>query len=84
LNACPAYRRFQRMKKMKDREFFFVIGIIVILIGFYMILVKTIGVQIGDHITQISVISDGILLIIMGIAMVIVSSRKWDSEKRLK
>lgn len=69
---------------MKDREVFFVIGIIVILIGFYMILVKTIGVQFGDQITQISVISDGILLIIMGIAMVIVSSRKWDSEKRIK
>jgi ABC-type transport system involved in cytochrome c biogenesis permease component len=72
------------MKKMKDREVFFIISIIVILIGFYMILVKTIGVKLGDSLTRISVISDGIFLIIMGIAMVIVSSRKWDSEKKIK
>jgi putative Mn2+ efflux pump MntP len=72
------------MKNMKDREVFFVISIIVILIGFYMLLVKTIGVKLGDNLFQVSVISDGILLIIMGIAMVIVSSREWDSEKRKK
>jgi hypothetical protein len=42
-------------------------------------------VQLGvDNIFQISVISDGIMLVIMGIAMVIVSSREWDSEKRIK
>jgi multisubunit Na+/H+ antiporter MnhC subunit len=72
------------MKKMKDREVFFVISILVILIGFYMLLVKTIGVKLGDNLFHVSVISDGIFLIIMGIAMVIVSSREWDSEKRIK
>jgi ABC-type transport system involved in cytochrome c biogenesis permease component len=72
------------MKNMKDREAFFAISIIVILIGFYMLLVKTIGVKFGDNLFHISVISDGIFLIIMGIAMVIVSSREWDSEKRKK
>lgn len=66
---------------MKNREVFFVISIIVILTGFYMILVKTIGVKFGDRLFQVSVISDGIMLIIMGIAMVIVSSSKWDSEE---
>ncbi len=70
---------------MKNREVFFVISIIVILVGFYMLLVKTIWVQLGvDNIFQISVVSDGIMLIIMGITMVIVSSREWDSEKRKK
>ena len=49
-----------------------------------MLLVKTIGVKLGDQLFQVSVISDGIMLIMMGIAMVIVSSRKWDSEKRIK
>jgi len=73
------------MKNMKDREVFFVISILVILIGFYMLLVKTIGVKYGDNpIVHVSVISDGIFLIIIGIAMVIVSSRGWDSEKRKK
>jgi len=69
---------------MKNREVFFVISIIIILTGFYMLLVKTIGVKFGDNLFQISVISDGIMLILMGIAMVIVSSREWDSEKRIK
>jgi hypothetical protein len=42
-------------------------------------------VQLGvDNRFQVSVVSDGIMLIIMGIAMVIVSSREWDSEKRKK
>jgi len=67
---------------MKNREVFFVISIIVILIGFYMILVKTIGMQFGTNpVVQIPVVSDGIMLMIMGIAMVIVSLREWDSEK---
>gem|GEM_PF-1326354 len=70
---------------MKNREVFFVISIIVILVGFYMLFVKTIWVQLGvDNRFQVSVVSDGIMLIIMGIAMVIVSSRKWDSEKMEK
>jgi len=66
---------------MKNREVFFLISIVVILTGFYMVLIKTIGVKFGDSLFQISVVSDGIMLIIMGIAMVIVSSREWDSEK---
>ncbi len=74
----------QRMKKMKDREVFFVIGIIVIIMGFYMLLVKTIGVKFGDNLFQISVISDGIMLIFLGIAIVIVSSKEWDSENLMK
>jgi len=71
-------------KKMKDRQSFFIISILVIFTGFYMILLKTIGVKYGDNIFQVSVISDGIFLIMMGIAMVIVSSREWDSEKQPK
>jgi E3 ubiquitin-protein ligase DOA10 len=63
---------------MKNREVFFVVSIIVILIGFYMLLLKTIGVELGDNLFQVSIIFDGIMLIILGIAMVIVSSREWD------
>jgi hypothetical protein len=47
-----------------------------------MSLMKTVGVKLGDNLFHVSVIPDGIMLIIMGIAMVIVSSREWDSEKR--
>lgn len=68
---------------MKNREVFFLTGILVILIGFYMLLVQTIGMKLGDTTFQVSVVRDGAMLIIMGIAIVIVSSREWDSEKKL-
>ena len=63
---------------MKNREVFFAIGILVMSSGFYMLLAQTVGVKLGDNLYQVPVIYDGIMLIIMGIAMVIVSSREWD------
>ncbi len=63
---------------MKNREVFFAIGILVMSSGFYMLLAQTVGVKLGDNLYPVPVIYDGIMLIVMGIAMVIVSSREWD------
>ncbi len=70
-------------KMMNDREAFFIIGIITIVVGLYlMIFVRTTGIDFGgQNIIQISTIFDGALLTIMGIAILIASSKKWDSEK---
>ena len=67
---------------MKNRQVFFAIGILVMSIGFYMLLAQTIGVKLGNKLYQVPVIYDGIMLVITGLAMVIVSLREWDSEKR--
>lgn len=68
---------------MKSREFFFITGIISTIIGFYYILfLKSIWIRIGLNPYEISIISDGIFFVLMGVAIVMVSSRKWDSEER--
>ncbi|VVB92247.1 Uncharacterised protein [uncultured archaeon] len=66
---------------MKNRELFFVTGIIAIVIGLYLLIfVQSIGIDFGGHnIIKISTIFDGVFLTIMGIAIVIASSRDWDS-----
>lgn len=66
---------------MKDREAFFVTGIMAILAGlFLMIFVQSMPIDTGV-IIQISTISDGVFLIVMGIAIVIASSKKWNSDE---
>lgn len=67
---------------MKNREFFFITGIASTIIGLYYILfLKSISVQPGTIPYMISIIPDGIFFIAMGMAIIIVSSRKWESEK---
>ena len=82
--ASLEYSMILKDENMKNREVFFAIGILVISSGFYMLFAQTVGVKLGDNLNQVPVINDGIMLIIMGIAMVIVSSREWDSGKRIK
>ncbi len=68
---------------MKDREAFFIIGIITTVAGLYLaIFVQTMIMDFGsEHLVKISTIFDGEFLTIMGTAIVFVSSREWDSEK---
>lgn len=66
---------------MKDRAAFFVTCIMAILAGlFLMIFVQSMPIDTGV-IIQISTISDGAFLIVMGIAIVIASSKKWNSDE---
>ncbi len=78
-----SFKDFSPCKRMmKYRAAFFVTGIISIALGLYlMIFVQTMTIDIVGRVIQISTISDGMLLTVMGIAIVIASSRQWDSEK---
>ena len=69
---------------MRDRDAFFVTGIITTAAGFYFIVfVRTIGIDFGGgNVRQISILFDGAFLAVMGIAIIILSSTEWSTEKR--